>query len=86
MLVDVFNMDGQKVTTVELSPAVFEAPVYVDLMHQAFVRQMANARLGTHDTKTRGGSFGWRSKTVAPEGNRSCPCGFIPVACLGRWW
>jgi len=67
MLVDVFNMDGQKVTTVELSPAVFEAPVYVDLMHQAFVRQMANARLGTHDTKTRaevsgGGRKPWRQK------------------------
>ena len=67
MLVDVFNMDGQKVTTVELSPEVFEAPVYVDLMHQAFVRQMANARLGTHDTKTRaevsgGGRKPWRQK------------------------
>ena len=67
MEVDVFNMDGQKVTTVELSPAVFEAPVYVDLMHQAYVRQMANARLGTHDTKTRhevsgGGRKPWRQK------------------------
>jgi large subunit ribosomal protein L4 len=67
MVVDVFNMDGQKVTTVDLSPVIFEAPVYVDLMHQAFVRQMANARLGTHDTKTRnevagGGRKPWRQK------------------------
>jgi large subunit ribosomal protein L4 len=67
MEVDVYNMDGQKVTTVELSPAIFEAPVYVDLMHQAYVRQMANARLGTHDTKTRnevsgGGRKPWRQK------------------------
>jgi large subunit ribosomal protein L4 len=67
MEVDVFNMDGQKVKTVELSPAIFEAPVYVDLMHQAYVRQMANARLGTHDTKTRnevsgGGRKPWRQK------------------------
>lgn len=67
MVVDVFNMDGQKVTTAELSPAVFEAPVLVDLMHQAFIRQMANARLGTHDTKTRhevagGGRKPWRQK------------------------
>jgi large subunit ribosomal protein L4 len=67
MVVDVFNMDGQKVNTVDLSPAIFEAPVYVDLMHQAFVRQMANARLGTHDTKTRnevagGGRKPWRQK------------------------
>jgi large subunit ribosomal protein L4 len=36
-------------------------------MHQAFVRQLANARLGTHDTKTRnevagGGRKPWRQK------------------------
>jgi len=67
MVVDVFNMDGQKVTTVELSPSIFEAPVFTDLMHQAYVRQMANARLGTHDTKTRnevsgGGRKPWRQK------------------------
>jgi large subunit ribosomal protein L4 len=80
MLVDVFNMDGQKVTTVELSPAVFEAPVYVDLMHQAYVRQMANARLGTHDTKTRnevsgGGRKPWRQKGTgrARQGSTRSP-------------
>ena len=80
MVVDVLNMDGQKVTTVELSPAVFEAPVYVDLMHQAFVRQMANARLGTHDTKTRnevsgGGKKPWRQKGTgrARQGSTRSP-------------
>lgn len=67
MLVDVFNMAGQKIDTVELSPSVFEAPIYMDLMHQAYVRQMANARLGTHDTKTRsevsgGGRKPWKQK------------------------
>ena len=67
MEVDVLNMDGQKVSTVELSPAIFEAPINVDLMHQAFVRQMANARLGTHSTKGRsevsgGGKKPWRQK------------------------
>jgi large subunit ribosomal protein L4 len=80
MLVDVFNMDGQKVETVELPPAIFEAPVYVDLMHQAFVRQMANARLGTHDTKTRnevsgGGRKPWRQKGTgrARQGSSRSP-------------
>ncbi|NPV75795.1 MAG: 50S ribosomal protein L4 [Anaerolineae bacterium] len=67
MLVDVYNMQGQKTSTVELPAGVFEAPIYVDLMHQAYVRQMANARLGTHDTKTRsevagGGRKPWRQK------------------------
>lgn len=67
MEVDVFNMDGQKTRTVELSAQVFEAPINMDLMHQAYTRQMANARLGTHSTKTRGEVSGggrkpWRQK------------------------
>ncbi len=67
MEVDVFNMEGQKVSTVELPAAIFEAPINVDLMHQAYVRQMANARLGTHNTKGRsevsgGGRKPWKQK------------------------
>ena len=67
MKVDVFDMEGKKVKQVELPAAVFEAPINVDLMHQAYVRQMANARLGTHKTKTRsevagGGRKPWKQK------------------------
>jgi large subunit ribosomal protein L4 len=67
MKVDVFDMKGKKVKQVELPAVVFEAPINVDLMHQAYVRQMANARLGTHKTKTRsevsgGGRKPWRQK------------------------
>jgi large subunit ribosomal protein L4 len=67
MEVDVLNMEGQKVRTVDLPSQIFEARVNVDLMHQAFVRQMANARLGTHDTKTKhevsgGGRKPWAQK------------------------
>lgn len=67
MKVDVFNMQGKKVSTADLSASIFEAPVKVDLMHQAFVRQMANSRLGTHSTKGRsevsgGGRKPWRQK------------------------
>jgi len=67
MEVDVYNMQGQKVKTVELPAKIFEAPVNLDLMHQAYVRQMANARLGTHKTKGRsevsgGGRKPWKQK------------------------
>ena len=67
MEVDVLNMDGEKVKTLDLPAAIFEAPINVDLMHQAYVRQLANARLGTHKTKTRsevsgGGRKPWRQK------------------------
>jgi len=67
MKVDVFDMAGKKIKQVELPAAVFEAPINVDLMHQAYIRQMANARLGTHKTKTRGEVAGggrkpWKQK------------------------
>jgi large subunit ribosomal protein L4 len=67
MEVDVLNMEGQKVSTVELPAEIFAAPINVDLMHQAYTRQMANARLGTHKTKGRsevsgGGRKPWRQK------------------------
>lgn len=69
MKVDVFNMEGQKVKQVELPAAIFEAPINTDLMHQAYIRQMANARLGTHDTKLRGevaggGKKPWKQKST----------------------
>ncbi|NLG71138.1 MAG: 50S ribosomal protein L4 [Chloroflexi bacterium] len=80
MEVDVYNMDGQKVRTVELPAAIFEAPINVDLMHQAYVRQMANRRLGTHNTKTRsevsgGGRKPWRQKGTgrARQGSTRAP-------------
>lgn len=67
MKVDVVNIEGKKVKSVELPAAIFEAPINSSLMHQAYVRQMANARLGTHKTKNRsevsgGGRKPWRQK------------------------
>lgn len=80
MEVDVFNMEGQKIRTVELPSRVFEAPINVDLMHQAYTRQMANARLGTHNTKTRGEVSGggrkpWKQKGTgrARQGSTRSP-------------
>ncbi len=80
MVVDVFNMEGQKVSTEELPAGIFEAPIYIDLMHQAYVRQMANARLGTHSTKTRsevagGGRKPWKQKGTgrARQGSTRAP-------------
>jgi large subunit ribosomal protein L4 len=54
MIVPIYNTKGETVGEVELRSDIFEAPVNVSLMHQAFVRQMANARQGTHSTKSRG--------------------------------
>jgi large subunit ribosomal protein L4 len=80
MKVDVYNLKGEKVKTAELPAAIFEAPVNVDLMHQAYLQQMANARLGTHKTKTRsevsgGGKKPWKQKGTgrARQGSTRAP-------------
>jgi large subunit ribosomal protein L4 len=68
MKVDVYTLTGKKTSeTVELPAEIFEAPVNVDLMHQAYMRQLSNARRGTHSTKGRsevrgGGAKPWRQK------------------------
>jgi large subunit ribosomal protein L4 len=67
MKVDVLNMDGKKVRKFDLPDEIFKASVNVPLLHQALVRQLANARLGTHKTKGRsevsgGGRKPWRQK------------------------
>jgi large subunit ribosomal protein L4 len=67
MEVNVLNTEGNKVDTANLPVEIFEASINVDLMHQTYVRQIANARLGTHNTKSRGEVSGggrkpWRQK------------------------
>lgn len=67
MNVDVFNLKGEKTDSIDLPEEIFAAKVNVDLMHQAYQRQMANARLGTHNTKRRGevrggGAKPWKQK------------------------
>ena len=53
MKAKVYNMAGKEVDTIELPAEVFAANINRDLMHQALVRQMANARRGTHKAKGR---------------------------------
>jgi len=53
MLIPIYDMEGEKTGDVELRSDIFEAPVNVPLMHQAFERQRANARQGTHKAQTR---------------------------------
>ena len=67
MYLPVKDMTGKETGQIEVSDAVFGAPVNKPLMHQALVRQLSNARLGTHKTKTRGevrggGRKPWKQK------------------------
>jgi len=68
MKVDVLDLEGKKLREVELPSAIFEAPINIDLMHQAYVRQMANARLGRHQTKVRGEVAGGGAKPYKQKG------------------
>ena len=68
MLISVKNMQGENVGEVELLPEIFEAPVNSSLMHQALVRQLSNARLGTHKAKTRSENNRSKSKWYRQKG------------------
>ncbi|MCC7025224.1 MAG: 50S ribosomal protein L4 [Thermomicrobiales bacterium] len=67
MIVDVVDKQGAVVAQTELDDSVWGIEPNIPVMHQALVRQQANARLGTRDTKTRGevrggGRKPWRQK------------------------
>jgi large subunit ribosomal protein L4 len=62
-----YNANGDRVGDLELSDQVFGSTVNEPVLHQAVVRHLANRRLGTADTKTRGEVQGttrkpWRQK------------------------
>ena len=65
--VDVYNMQGKKVSDVELSAAVFGIEPNETVVHSVLVNYLANQRQGTQSTKTRaevrgGGKKPWRQK------------------------
>jgi len=78
--VKVINLNGEIIGEENLSDSIFAAPVHVSAMHQVVVAQQANARQGTHSTKTRGevrggGRKPWRQKHTgrARHGSRRSP-------------
>ena len=65
--VDVYNMQGKKVSDVELNEAVFGIEPNETIVHSVLVNYLANQRQGTQSTKTRaevrgGGKKPWRQK------------------------
>lgn len=80
MQVPILNKEGQQVGQTDLPKDIFEVEVNVGLMHQAYVRQMANARLGNAHTKRRGEVDRTKAKWYrqkgtgrARHGSRSAP-------------
>lgn len=68
MKIDVKNFEGNTVEELELQDSVFGIEPNTYVMHQALVRQQANARLGTHKAKTRGEVQGTTAKWYRQKG------------------
>ena len=80
--VTLYNTAGAAAGEIELNDSVFGVEYNEAVIHQAVVRQMANERLGTHATKTRGlvrgggRKPGSRKAQAVPESDLSAPhCG-----------
>jgi large subunit ribosomal protein L4 len=75
-----FDKTGKNVGKVELSDALFAAPVNAAVLHQVVTAQLAGRRTGTADTRTRGeirggGKKPYRQKGTgrARQGTRTAP-------------
>ncbi len=80
MQATIYDLQGQAQGTVELNDAIYGIAPNSGVVHQAVLRQQANARLGTHDTRTRaevrgGGRKPWRQKGTgrARQGSTRAP-------------
>ena len=65
--IDVYNMEGKKVSDIELNDNVFGIEPNEAVVHSVLVNYLANQRQGTQSTKTRsevsgGGRKPWRQK------------------------
>ncbi|GAA3805540.1 50S ribosomal protein L4 [Cellulomonas soli] len=68
LTVDVLDSEGKKAGTADLPGDVFDVQTNVPLIHQVVVAQLAAARQGTHDTKSRGEVSGGGKKPYKQKG------------------
>ncbi|MEM9951546.1 MAG: 50S ribosomal protein L4 [Chloroflexota bacterium] len=68
MQVPVLDMQGKEVKNVDVQSYIFEEEVNTGLMHQAYVRQMANARQGNNKRKSRSEVRGSTAKIYRQKG------------------
>jgi len=65
--VPVYNIGGELVKNIDISDALFGVPFNEAVVHQALIKQRADARQGTSNTKTRGDVAGSRKKLFAQK-------------------
>ena len=88
--IDVYNMQGKKVSDIELNENIFGIKPNEKVVHTALVNYMANQRQGTANTKTRaevsgGGRKPWKQKGTgrARQGSIRAPQWFKGGIALG---
>jgi large subunit ribosomal protein L4 len=64
----VVSLQGKELRTIELSDAVFGLPINEDVIYYAITNELANARVGTASTKTRGEVHGTNRRPYAQKG------------------
>jgi len=73
--ISVYDLDGKVTRQIEVSDDVFAVPFNEEVVHQAMLRQLANARQGTASTKTRGQVAGSTRKLFRQKGTGSARAG-----------
>ena len=88
--IDVYNVEGKKVSDIELNEEIFGIEPNEKVVHRVLVNYMANQRQGTANTKTRaevsgGGRKPWRQKGTgrARQGSIRAPQWFKGGIALG---
>lgn len=69
MQVPVYSLSGEVIKHIEIRGDVFSVPFNQSVVHQAMVRQRANARQGTASTKTRSEVIGSGRKLFRQKGS-----------------
>lgn len=78
--VDIYNMEGAVIDSIELSDAIFGIEPNAKVMHIAVLNQLANKRQGTHSTKTRSEVRGGGRKPYRQKGTGRARQGSIRSA------
>ena len=68
MKLDVLDLTGKKVGSVEVNDSVYNCEVNNQAIFDALLRQQSSLRQGTHDTKTRAEVSGGGKKPFRPFG------------------
>lgn len=68
VVLDLYNMQGDKISTIDANEAVFGIEPNKSVLHEVLVAELAEARQGTHATKTRGMVRGGGKKPFKQKG------------------